>query len=134
MCVGCIRTQVDLTDGITKHVTLLYCAACGRYLQPPRHWVKADPESRELLTFCVKRVKGLSKVKLVDAGFVWTEPHSKRLKVKLSVQVGCLVCVVSVACCVVLCCVGVCVCRLSVSVVCAGCVMGAVEVSAARGW
>ena len=29
---------------------------------------------------------GLSKVKLVDAGFIWTEPHSKRLKTKLTIQ------------------------------------------------
>lgn len=28
----------------------------------------------------------LLKVRLVDAGFVWTEPHSKRLKVKLTIQ------------------------------------------------
>ena len=27
-----------------------------------------------------------AQVKLVDAGFVWTEPHSRRLKVKLTVQ------------------------------------------------
>ena len=26
------------------------------------------------------------QVKLVDAGFVWTEPHSRRIKVKLTVQ------------------------------------------------
>ena len=26
------------------------------------------------------------QVKLVDAGFIWTEPHSRRLKVKLTVQ------------------------------------------------
>ena len=25
-------------------------------------------------------------MKLVDAGFIWTEPHSKRLKVKLTIQ------------------------------------------------
>ena len=29
---------------------------------------------------------GLQKVKLVDAGFIWTEPHSKRLKTKLTIQ------------------------------------------------
>jgi nonsense-mediated mRNA decay protein 3 len=28
----------------------------------------------------------MNKVKLIDAGFVWTEPHSRRLKVKLTVQ------------------------------------------------
>lgn len=35
---------------------------------------------------CIKRIKGLSKVRLVDASFVWTEPHSRRLKVKLTIQ------------------------------------------------
>ena len=86
MCVNCIRSQVDVTEGIQKQVTILWCKICGRYLQPPKHWVQADPESKELLTFCLKRIKGLAKVKLVDAGFIWTEPHSMRLKVKLTVQ------------------------------------------------
>ncbi len=31
----------------------------------------------------------LLQLKLVDAGFIWTEPHSKRLKLKLAVQVCC---------------------------------------------
>lgn len=86
MCVNCIRTQVDITEGIQKQVTVLWCKSCGRYLQPPKHWLKADLESKELLTYCIKRVRGLSKVKLVDAAFVWTEPHSMRLKVKLTIQ------------------------------------------------
>ena len=37
-----------------------------------------------LLTHC--RVMLYFKVRLVDAGFVWTEPHSKRIKVKLTIQ------------------------------------------------
>ncbi|KAJ9534620.1 hypothetical protein QJQ45_002905 [Haematococcus lacustris] len=127
MCVNCIRSQVDITEGIQKQVTILWCKDCGRYLQPPKHWLRAELESKELLTFCVKKIKGLSKVrggpgsregvrqrsgakewymamqaafeegggvrlgcavqvKLVDAGFIWTEPHSKRLKVKLTIQ------------------------------------------------
>lgn len=57
-----------------------------RYLNPPTAWLVCELESRELLTFCIKKIKGLSKVKLVDAGFVWTEPHSRRLKVKLTIQ------------------------------------------------
>lgn len=36
--------------------------------------------------FCLRRLKNLAKVKLIDAGFVWTEPHSKRIKVKLTIQ------------------------------------------------
>ncbi|KAH0624123.1 hypothetical protein JD844_007527 [Phrynosoma platyrhinos] len=58
-----------------------------RYLQPPGTWMQCALESRELLTLCLKKIKAsLSKVRLIDAGFVWTEPHSKRLKVKLTVQ------------------------------------------------
>ncbi|RHY06311.1 hypothetical protein DYB25_002770, partial [Aphanomyces astaci] len=49
-------------------------------------WVSADLESRELLAICLKKITGLNKVKLVDAGWIWTEPHSKRLKLKLTVQ------------------------------------------------
>jgi nonsense-mediated mRNA decay protein 3 len=86
MCVNCIRGQVDITEGIPKQVVIYWCRGCGRYLNPPNHWLICAPESRELLTFCIKKIKGLSKVKLVDAGFVWTEPHSRRLKVKLTVQ------------------------------------------------
>ena len=86
MCVNCIRNQVDITEGIQKQVTVLWCKMCGRYLQPPKHWLQAEPESKELLTFCIKRIRGLQKVKLVDAGFIWTEPHSMRLKVQLTVQ------------------------------------------------
>ena len=62
MCVNCIRSQVDITEGIQKQVSLLWCKECARYLQPPRHWLKAEPESKELLTFCIKRIRGLSKV------------------------------------------------------------------------
>ena len=43
-------------------------------------------ESKELLSLCLKKLKGLSKVRLIDAGFIWTEPHSRRIKVKLTIQ------------------------------------------------
>jgi nonsense-mediated mRNA decay protein 3 len=43
-------------------------------------------ESKELLSYCLRRVRGMNKVRLVDASFVWTEPHSRRLKLKLTVQ------------------------------------------------
>lgn len=86
MCVNCIRTQVDITEGIPKQDHVQFCKDCERYLNPPNHWVTASLESKELLSLCLKRIKGLNKVKLVDANFVWTEPHSRRLKVKLTIQ------------------------------------------------
>jgi nonsense-mediated mRNA decay protein 3 len=58
--------------------------AGNRYMRPP--WVSCELESKELLALCLKKVTGLNKTKVVDAGFVWTEPHSRRLKVKLTIQ------------------------------------------------
>lgn len=77
---------MDITENIPKQATLFYCRNCERYLNPPNDWSAASLESRELLSICLKRIKGLKEVKLVDAGFIWTEPHSKRLKVKLTVH------------------------------------------------
>ncbi|XP_013421301.1 60S ribosomal export protein NMD3 [Lingula anatina] len=86
MCIACLRADVDITEGIPKQGTIYFCRNCERYLQPPSAWVAASLESRELLTVCLKKLKGLNKVRLVDAGFIWTEPHSKRIKVKLTIQ------------------------------------------------
>ncbi|KAL1505481.1 hypothetical protein ABEB36_005044 [Hypothenemus hampei] len=86
MCVGCLRNQVNITDGIPEQATLYFCRGCERYHQPPSEWVHCALESRELLSLCLKKLKGLNRLKLVDAGFVWTEPHSKRIKVKLVVH------------------------------------------------
>ncbi|KAL4555897.1 hypothetical protein LXL04_038529 [Taraxacum kok-saghyz] len=86
MCVKCLRSEIDITENLQKHITIIHCPECDTYLQPPRTWIKAQPESKELLTFCVKRIKNLNKLRLIHAEFIWTEPHSKRLKVKLKVQ------------------------------------------------
>lgn len=86
MCLNCIRAQVDISEGIPKQEVVQFCKGCERYLQPPKYWVKCDLESRELLHICLKRLKGLNKIKLVDANFIWTEPHSRRLKIKLTIQ------------------------------------------------
>ncbi|KAJ3451080.1 60S RIBOSOMAL EXPORT PROTEIN NMD3 [Anaeramoeba flamelloides] len=86
MCVNCIRNEVDITEGISKSLTVNWCKKCGRYLLPPAKWIFAELESRDLLSLCLKKIKGLSKVKLIDASFLYTEPHSKRLRIKCTVQ------------------------------------------------
>lgn len=84
MCVSCLRTHVDITQDIPKQGTLQFCRNCERYLQPPFEWISCALESKELLGLCLRKLKALNKVKLVDAGFIWTEPHSKRIKVTLN--------------------------------------------------
>ncbi|KAH3899322.1 probable 60S ribosomal export protein NMD3 [Saccharomycodes ludwigii] len=86
MCYDCIKMTVDITQGIPREANISFCRNCERFLQPPGQWVRAQLESRELLALCLRRLKGLTKVRLVDASFIWTEPHSRRIKVKLTVQ------------------------------------------------
>lgn len=86
MCVACLRSQVDITEGIPKQATLYFCRGCERYLQGASEWIYCTLESRELLSLCLKKLKGLNRVKLVDAAFVWTEPHSKRIKVNMAFE------------------------------------------------
>jgi nonsense-mediated mRNA decay protein 3 len=38
------------------------------------------------MSTCLRKIPGLSKVKLIDAIWIWTEPHSMRLHIKLTIQ------------------------------------------------
>jgi nonsense-mediated mRNA decay protein 3 len=38
------------------------------------------------MILCLRKIGGLNKLKLIDAVWVWTEPHSLRLKIKLTLQ------------------------------------------------
>ncbi|KAL2691799.1 ribosome-binding protein [[Neocosmospora] mangrovei] len=86
LCYDCIKLTVDISQGVQREATLNFCRDCDRWLMPPTSWIVAAPESRELLALCLKKLRGLNKVRIVDASFVWTEPHSRRIKVKLTIQ------------------------------------------------
>ncbi|KAF9739209.1 ribosome-binding protein [Paraphaeosphaeria minitans] len=85
-CYDCIKLKTDVTGGIQREATLHMCRDCDRWLSPPNSWVVARPESRELLALCLKKLRGLHKLRIIDASFIWTEPHSRRIKVKITVQ------------------------------------------------
>ena len=86
LCYDCVKLTVDVSEGIQREATLHTCRDCERWMQPPAQWISAAPESRELLALCLRKLKGLSKVRIIDANFLWTEPHSRRIKVKITVQ------------------------------------------------
>lgn len=75
-----------MSSGIQRESSLHVCRDCERWLQPPNSWVVAAPESKELLAICLRRLRGLNKVRIIDASFIWTEPHSRRVKVKITIQ------------------------------------------------
>ena len=84
MCVTCLRSSTDITAGIPRQLTIHSCRTCNRFLCPP--WQKIELESKELMSACLRKIPGLSKVKLIDAIWIWTEPHSMRLHIKLTIQ------------------------------------------------
>ncbi|KAI9683608.1 MAG: ribosome-binding protein [Trizodia sp. TS-e1964] len=86
LCYDCVKLTVDISEGIQREATLHFCRDCDRWLQPPTHWLVAAPESRELLALCLRKLRGLQKSRIIDASFIWTEPHSRRVKVKLTIQ------------------------------------------------
>ncbi|KAL9098188.1 MAG: hypothetical protein Q9163_006102 [Psora crenata] len=86
LCNDCIKLTIDISQGIPREAILLICRDCERWLQPPDHWVTAAPESRELLALCLRKLNRLSKVRIIDAKFIWTEPHSRRIKVQITIQ------------------------------------------------
>ena len=86
LCYDCIKLTVDISEGIQREAVLHSCRDCERWLSPPSQWVTAAMESRELLALCLRKLRGLNKVRIIDASFLWTEPHSKRVKVKITVQ------------------------------------------------
>lgn len=86
LCNDCLKTTVDITSSIERDGILLMCRDCERWHSPPATWVVAAPESRELLALCLRKLRGLHKTRIIDASFIWTEPHSRRVKVKITVQ------------------------------------------------
>lgn len=63
---------------------LPWCKYCGKFFG--KNWILCSRESRELLAICLKKINGLNKLKMIDAKFIWTEEHSRRIKVQLVVQ------------------------------------------------
>eukprot|EP00980_Cylindrotheca_fusiformis_P008923 scaffold1900_cov123-Cylindrotheca_fusiformis.AAC.49 len=92
-CATCLASSSDITKGISTECTLHQCRGCQRWHKEAGKWIACDLESRELMALCLANVSGLkatkkndNRVRLIDATWIWTEPHSMRLKVRLTVQ------------------------------------------------
>lgn len=94
-CASCLASTTDITRGISTEATLHQCRGCQRWHKEAGKWIACELESRELMALCLSHVSGLqkrnanqqqNKIRLVDAAWIWTEPHSMRLKVRLTIQ------------------------------------------------
>ncbi len=100
-CSSCLASQFDLTALLNgSDVQVNRCKRCLRYQNGPgdKHYQYMEGESQELMALCLKSipaltnhgqvqaVSGVQGIKLVDSSWVWTEPHSKRLKLRVTVK------------------------------------------------
>mmetsp|Transcript_16425 Transcript_16425/g.45798 ORF Transcript_16425/g.45798 Transcript_16425/m.45798 type:complete len:617 (-) Transcript_16425:2117-3967(-) len=92
-CATCLASSSDITRGISTQAMLHQCRGCQRWHKEAGKWIACELESRELMALCLSNVSGLKgpkasgqRVRLIDASWIWTEPHSMRLKVRLTVQ------------------------------------------------
>eukprot|EP00527_Entomoneis_sp_CCMP2396_P002248 CAMPEP_0198146086 /NCGR_PEP_ID=MMETSP1443-20131203/27294_1 /TAXON_ID=186043 /ORGANISM="Entomoneis sp., Strain CCMP2396" /LENGTH=599 /DNA_ID=CAMNT_0043809921 /DNA_START=47 /DNA_END=1846 /DNA_ORIENTATION=- len=92
-CSTCLASTSDITRGVSTDNTLHQCRGCQRWHKSEGKWMACELESRELMGLCLSHVSGLKgnktssqQIRVVDAAWIWTEPHSMRLKVRLTVQ------------------------------------------------
>lgn len=75
----------------------MQCKRCLRFEASNNKFEYHDLETHGLMGICLKKIPGLQnsnhhhngvigKMKLLDATWVWTEPHSMRFKLRLTVQ------------------------------------------------
>jgi nonsense-mediated mRNA decay protein 3 len=92
-CATCLASTSDITRGISTESALHQCRSCQRWHKEAGKWISCELESRELMSLCLSNISGLKstksneqRIRLIDATWIWTEPHSMRLKVRLTVQ------------------------------------------------
>lgn len=100
-CPSCLAQEFNLQDvlqqgpGGADRITIYQCRVCRRYARTPKHYEPVTPESPELLAICLKHIPALqshtpvgnnAQLHLVDAAWIWTEPHSMRFKLRLTVR------------------------------------------------
>ena len=96
-CTSCLASECDLRSvlqrgpGGSHDIIIHQCRQCRHFQVTDKLYKYMEPESPELLAVCLKHMPALGShaepnIKVVDAMWVWTEPHSMRLKVRLTVR------------------------------------------------
>jgi len=102
-CPSCLAQNFDLKSMIQGNkvgdpIIIYQCRQCRQFntKSDTDHYQYCETESPQLLTICLKHIpiinkKGHSsqtynKIHIVDTTWIWTEPHSMRLKLRLTVR------------------------------------------------
>ena len=87
-CVNCPQARADIAEGVCPNGQLFRCRRCLRYRgrRDDVCRLRAGVQGTHGHMSSLKRVRGLKRVRVADAAWTWTEPHSMRLKVRLTIQ------------------------------------------------
>lgn len=102
-CPSCLAQNFDLKSMVQGNkvgdpIIVHQCRQCRCFNARPDsdHYQYCEPESPQLLAICLKHVPILNKrghsnqtynkIHVVDTSWIWTEPHSMRLKIRLTVR------------------------------------------------
>lgn len=86
MCDRCTFLSVSMSSKIRRTLTVESCRSCERYHTPPKIWNNYEWGSRELLIYLIKRNTSLDKFEIVDSNFIYTEEHSKRMRISVTIE------------------------------------------------
>ena len=110
-----LQERLQQGPGGAEYTTIYQCRQCRRFQQSEHSFVDVPGmESTELLAICLKKIPALNghhhassasagsatsstatavtsnsshaRLQLIDAGWIWTEPHSMRLKLHVTVR------------------------------------------------
>lgn len=85
MCPRCLNNDTNLTKNIRTSMVVETCRGCERYFDPPKGWKTLIWGSQDLLIYLLSRNKSIKGLNIVDSNFVYTEEHSKRMKVSIGI-------------------------------------------------
>lgn len=83
MCSRCLNNTLDVTARIITAMHIETCRGCARYHVPPKSWRTLAWASKDLLLHLLGRNKSIKKLNIIDSSFVYTEEHSKKIKVEI---------------------------------------------------
>jgi nonsense-mediated mRNA decay protein 3 len=91
MCMTCLKLQYHSEIPKSYELELTQCSKCGKWHHRQSQWLPYDMETPELLSFCIKKIpffhnNANNSIKITDSNWIWTEPHSKRLKLYINYE------------------------------------------------
>lgn len=85
MCERCLNNTIDVSAKVMTSMYIETCRGCERYHAPPSSWKTLAWGSKDLLIFLLGRNKTIKKLNIIDSNFIYSEEHSKRIRIEILV-------------------------------------------------